>query len=357
MTDQSLPSLNYEAVIATRNRPEVLPLSIPLMLDQSPPPERVIVVDSSDDTTGVPTALDELSTDYRRKVELVQTEPGLPMQRNVGLKESNAEVVMFPDDDALWFPGAAAEVLKIYQRDTEQRIGCVGMTESRTPPPAASHVVEDDQRSVAERLIYRLSPIRARIEQWLCAPPFQVLGQKRTQERTADGWTPPAGASLASYIHGFRMTFRRAAIEPVGFDESLSGYALYEDMNVCFDVLRTHVLVNAAHAQTYHHRAPGSRAKARLTGAMLVLNMIYVTCRHTDPGHPARVALRRYLSMRARQYRFRARDDFGRQRLEGINRSLEWLDQFLELDPDAVAAVYQEAVEDVTAEEPKPVGA
>ena len=45
--------LDFDVVIATRNRPQALALSIPLILGQSRPPEKLIVIDSSDDHAAV----------------------------------------------------------------------------------------------------------------------------------------------------------------------------------------------------------------------------------------------------------------------------------------------------------------
>ena len=41
--------MTYDVVIATRNRPEALRLSIPLILKQGRPPTKLIIVDASDD--------------------------------------------------------------------------------------------------------------------------------------------------------------------------------------------------------------------------------------------------------------------------------------------------------------------
>ena len=46
--DEGAP-LGFDIVLATRNRPEALALSIPLMLSQSRQPGRLIVIDSSND--------------------------------------------------------------------------------------------------------------------------------------------------------------------------------------------------------------------------------------------------------------------------------------------------------------------
>ena len=51
--------LDFDVVIATRNRPQALELSIPLILGQSRQPKKLIVIDSSDDQTRVALAQDQ----------------------------------------------------------------------------------------------------------------------------------------------------------------------------------------------------------------------------------------------------------------------------------------------------------
>ena len=45
---------------------------------------------------------------------------------------------MFPDDDALWFPGFSDSVMRVYETDAEETIGGVGGTEVAALPPGMS---------------------------------------------------------------------------------------------------------------------------------------------------------------------------------------------------------------------------
>ena len=56
--------LTYDAVIATRHRIEALKLSIPLLLAQSRPPARLIVIDSSDDHAPVAKTVRDVCTGW-----------------------------------------------------------------------------------------------------------------------------------------------------------------------------------------------------------------------------------------------------------------------------------------------------
>ncbi|MGF6862350.1 hypothetical protein ABIE69_002936 [Rhodobacteraceae bacterium MBR-64] len=64
--------LTFDTVIATRNRPEALALSIPLILGQSRQPEKLIVIDSSDDHHAVKSVVEKAVRDWPGEVILRQ---------------------------------------------------------------------------------------------------------------------------------------------------------------------------------------------------------------------------------------------------------------------------------------------
>src|SRR6201986_4503415 len=109
--------MSYDCVIATRNRLKALRMSIPLILKQDILPERLIIVDASDEHDSVKTEVHEISEQLGFKNTLLvrSDSPNSARQRNIGLQLVEAPVVMFPDDDSMWHGGFAANVLKIYE--------------------------------------------------------------------------------------------------------------------------------------------------------------------------------------------------------------------------------------------------
>src|SRR5699024_3280194 len=83
--------LDFDVVIATRNRPKALELSIPLILGQSRQPERLIIIDSSDDHAVVARTVATATRDWSGNVIVEQADPGLTRQRNRGLAHVEAE--------------------------------------------------------------------------------------------------------------------------------------------------------------------------------------------------------------------------------------------------------------------------
>ncbi len=334
--------MHYDVVIATRNRAEVLAISIPTFLSQSRPPASVIVVDSSADHEPVRAAVQRATAGADTRVLcLHEPEPSSSRQRNIGLAEAMSPIVMMPDDDSLWFPGAAEAVMRVYERDRESSVGGVILREHREPPPGVLPASGADRRSLAERLTYRLSPMRMAIEGVVCPSPLDYLGDRLKAERAHPAWLSECHAEPTGLAHGFRMSFRKDAIDRVGgFDETLSAYALYEDFDVSFKIAATQLLVEASDAGVYHHRQPGARADARTTGAILMLNLAYVICRNTPPGDRVRSMLGRYAKVRYAQYRLRSGGEFGRERLEGFKAAMGCLDEMVDTSRDELPGLY-----------------
>jgi len=340
--------MDYDIVIATRNRPEVLWLSIPTYLGQSRPPSAIVVVDSSDDHGPVREAVEGTGRDAAGvRVECHHAAPGLTAQRNIGLERVESPAVMFPDDDSIWFDGTAEAVMRVYERDEEGVVGGVTMRQMRAPPPGVlDSEAGRDRRTLSEKLIYRLSPARVKLENLVTPNPMERVGEDLTRARAHPAWLGELHATPVGFMHGYRMTFRTEAIRAAGgFDETLGAYGLYEDFDASLRVAAERLLVRAEDARVYHHRAPGSRANGLTTGVMLMLNLAYVTCRHSDPGSTPRMMLRRYATMRYLQYRLRARGTFGTERLEGFRRAMGHLEEMSRAARDRQPAIYARALE------------
>lgn len=272
--------LRYDLVIATRNRPDALALSLPLMIGQSRPPERLIVVDSSDDPTASDRAVAEATAGWDGTVIVHHSTPGLPRQRNIGLAEVTAPIVFFFDDDSLPHPGAAASILEVYERDTGGAISGVAAMESMTIPEG----VPSDmgwKMTVAHAREARNRGWRNRIERHATAlKPSLFLGKTLNARHAVPDWLAEMDVVPVEYMTGFRMTFRTDAIRRTGFDEALGGYALDEDVDASFSAMASGAVVAARRARVYHHRAPGGRGASFEAGRMTVFNRAYVLLKH-----------------------------------------------------------------------------
>lgn len=281
--------LEYDVVLATRNRPEALALSVPLLLSQTRMPKRLIVIDSSDDHEAVAGVVRRSAAGWAGDLILRRSPPGLTTQRNRGLPLVGSPIVFFLDDDSLLYPDAAEEILAVYERDTNGRIAGVCAAEATAPPdsanPGAGYAM-----SPAHRREARLRRIRNRVERRLTAlKPAMHLGRILNARHGVPDWLAETNAVVVEYMTGFRMSFRMDAIRAAGFDEALANYALDEDVDASFTAARSGLVVGAQKARIYHHRCPGGRGDDFVRGRMEVLNRAYVLLKHATEaaGSPA----------------------------------------------------------------------
>ena len=347
--------MEFDVVVATRNRPDLLAPTLRSILAQDRLPARLIIVDSSDDPAPVREVVQQASANKPVVATAVHSGPGLTRQRNVGLARVEAPVVMFPDDDVIWAPGATEAVMRIYERDEQHRIAGVALQEVRTPPEGYPEVEQNRQsKNLSTELIYRFSPLRARLERFVQENPIILRGRQLLDEQLAGNpapqWLRDVHAHPIPAMIGFKMTFRTDAIRASGFDEELCPYSVYEDNDACLSAQRHGILVEAEDALVFHNRAPGGRAPRIATGVMLLLNPTYITCKHSPVGSSARKAIPKYLKLRGLQYRLRARGEVGKARLEGYRRAMKHMPRLLEAEGDELRQRYIEAIRASTAD-------
>jgi len=243
-----MSQLCYDAVIATRNRPEALALSLPLLLGQSRSPTRLIVIDASDDHEPTAQAIAKATQSFPGQVIVEAAPAGLTAQRNRGLTHVTAPIVFFPDDDSLFCPGAAEAILDVYERDRSGVITGVCASETPTPPggilPETAYEMSHEHRRQA-RFRGRRTRLRRRLA---FLKPAQSLGRELNARRALPDWLATADAVPVEYMTGFRMTFRTDVICVHGFDEALTVYGLEEDVDASFSAMREGVVVAARRA-------------------------------------------------------------------------------------------------------------
>ncbi len=340
--------MDYDVVVVTRNRLRMLEFSIPSFVGQSHPPRRLIVVDASDDHEAVAKTVRRACDGTRTEAVVLSFRPWMTAQRNEGLRHVKAPIVMIPDDDSVWLDGAAEGVLRVYERDREGVVGGVAMAETRTPPAVLTTDAARAARqaTLAERLIYRFANLKVRLMRRLAAPPLRVAGTAMLERIPKPDWLEEVRATPVPVLIGFRMSFRTEAIRRHGFNEGLARGRGLDDFDASLALLRDGwLLLETEAAHVYHHRAGGKRGRGVELGVTQVLNMAYITCRHTEPGHPARDAIRPYVRLMVLDYALRAYSRFGRERLTGIRRASRCLDELLDAPPDRLTAQYQQAFE------------
>jgi len=314
-------------------------MSIPLILNQSIKPKSLIIVDSSDDHEEACKAVEGAVSGFKGRLEIVKSARGSSHQRNVGLKYVTEEIVFFPDDDSMFFPGTSEIILGIYNADRSKSVGGVCTAEALHMPSAVTSELTY-QSGKTDNLKKKLIKTKRAIERTLAPDPFMIIGQGFIQSRPAPDWLEQQNAVLVEFMTGFRMTFRTESIVDMGFNESFVNYGLFEDTDASFGVLRHQHLIGARNAKIFHHKFPGPRASGRFLGAAQILNRAYIVAKHTQPNSQARKGLGKYNAYTVMRYSAGGMDRFGRDRLAGAYEAARYAHELLDANPHELDACY-----------------
>ena len=331
-----------DIIVATRNRLKALLLTLPLWERELRGRGRIIVVDSSDDHDEVAASPVVKSECF----EVVRGPVGSSKQRNVGLERCRSSVVIFPDDDSVPFPGALDAMLRVYQADTRGRIGAVCTAESPLPPSGFLNGEIVYEMGFGDRVKQRLAHIRSRLERRWAPDPFVVHGRSRWRDFEMPDWAESEDVVPVEWMTGFRMSFRTEVIRAVGFNECMSQYGLFEDVDASFAVWRSHLVVGARQGKIYHHRFPGLRGDPVRMGAVQLLNRAYVLCRHSERGSKARSRVLPYGRYKIAQYSVGAwRSAYNRSRLAGAVGAQKCIPRLLSANEGDLDKVYLDSLE------------
>lgn len=220
---------SLDVVICTRNRHSELTACLRSLAQQTARPDAVLIIDSSDD----PLPLPVLALPMRRLL----SPAGLPVQRNLALRHTAADLVTFLDDDVELDAGYLTAVKNWFISTP----GCVG---------ASGNITNDPCRPAASRLF-----------RWL----FDLANDDGRLRRSGDVayLRHPRLIARVDVISGANMTFRRQALDGIRFREQLGRYAYMEDADVALRVSKLGSLWMLPHARLVHHKSQTSRMPRR----------------------------------------------------------------------------------------------
>lgn len=343
-------TLCFDVIIATRNRPEALELSIPLILSQSRLPRKLIVIDSSDDHTPVADVVRRTTQAWDGEVIVEHSDKGLPLQRNRGLTHATADIVLFPDDDSLFHPGVSDAIMAVYEGDHDKKIAGVCAAETLSPPEGVLETSQYEMSQLHQREA-TTRRLRNKLEKKFSQlNPLLLMGQILRGRHLPKMDPLPSNQSAVEYMTGFRMSFRREVIAATGFDETLPGYALLEDIDASLTAARSGLLVGALDAKIFHYRFPGGRGDMFAWGFFSVFNRSYVVQKHLNSGHfsveecnEVRRQLRWFIRLKRLQSLFSARKAGGRDEWRGATTAAREAQVFHGNAPETFSQAYTQA--------------
>lgn len=242
----ALAGARASIVLATRGRPDSLPLALDALLRSDHPDFEIVVVDNSPYDLRTATLIHERYSDDPRIRLVAEPRPGLSYARNRGLYAAEGDIIAFTDDDVVVQPSWLSRISAEF---ADPAVTCVtGLVEP----------VELES-----------------LWQWWfeCAAGFGRGTERRVYHLTASPAASPLFPyELGSYGTGASMALRKSAL-PRGwaFDEALgagSPAAGGEDLDLFLDVLTLRgTLVYQPAAFSFHrHRADGAGLHAQMRG-------------------------------------------------------------------------------------------
>lgn len=243
--------VRLSVVICTKDRPRELATCLESLARQRRLPDEVLIVESS------ATPTEDAVAAFRRAapecaVQHIRSQPGLPLQRNVGIAAADGDVVVFFDDDVVLEADYLLELARVYEQDAAGAIGGVGGRQVPDPTPRESAAVR------AFRRFFFLS----------------THGQGRVKASGRPEYLlSPTRETSVEFLSGCNMSYRREVFEAgLRFDERLRGYALGEDLQFSYRVSRRWRLVLTPRARLDHRHTGGGRPETAKFREMAVFN-------------------------------------------------------------------------------------
>jgi hypothetical protein len=202
----------------------------------------------------------------------------------------------------------------------------------------------------SHRLQQRFATLRAKVENRLVPDPAQVLGRSFWPPLSEfPAWFAELDVVPVEWMTGFRMSFRTDVIRRVRFDETLTRYSLFEDIDASFGAWKHGWVVGARKANIYHYRSPENRDNGRRLGAGQLLNKAYVLAKHSKSESSVGAAMRKFGHYKVLQYRVAARNAFGRDRYCGARAASREMMALFDEDLISLSQAYQNALRQCSA--------
>lgn len=261
--------------IATRGRPAILAETIAELAHQTRGPDELLVCHVGPEDVG------ELPQ-HRPDIRFLRTSPGLPRQRNAIMEATEADILLFLDDD--FFPAPA--YLAVLERVFSAHPDCV---------VATGTVIADGAKGPG------ITPEEARVILAADRPPEDPL-------------------AVAPHFNGYgcNMAVRMELVRRTGIrvDERLPLYAWYEDIDFTRALGRHGTILRLAGARGVHLGVKQARTPGLRLGYSQVVNPIYLARKGTFPWSHAIPSAARHLAINAARSLFPEPhvDRFGRLR-------------------------------------------
>lgn len=286
--------MRISLIVCTYRRSAAIKRLLQALRDQTTPPEEVLIVDASLDTSTETVVNAERQCWKKGNLHYFCVPPehrGLTRQRNFGIARTKGEIIAFLDDDTVPESIYFEKILACFERHPEA-IGIGGCIANEVRWQRVNG------QSRAPVSIFRWGEWERREDyRWRLR---KLLGLASS---LPPGWMPPSGHGRSigflppdgedhrvEFLMGGASAWRRDTFHRHQFSPYFEGYGLYEDLDFCIRASRDGPLYLCTRARLAHYHAPSGRPNYFKYGEMVVRNGWYVwRKRWPNPAWPDRV--------------------------------------------------------------------
>ncbi len=252
--------LKSSVIICTRNRPDDIITCLHSLAAQTSPPDELIVVDSSDTPLLRNPFFNQVISEFKAGYTYVQSEAGLTLQRNKGIKLATGDIIYFFDDDVVLEPDYLAIMHDTFARNPDYLGGMGTITNMQSK----------------EQWYWRALRTFFFLHRDYASGNFTLSGMSTHAYGTRE-------FKKIEIVGGCCMAFRASALQKHLFDENLTRYAYMEDCDISWRVSRDGPLFYQPAARLEHNNSLLARDKVVDNRAMFMRNYRYLYFKNVYP--------------------------------------------------------------------------
>jgi len=258
-------SLKISIIIPTRDRPKELADLLLTILDQDYPPFEVIIVDDSD-KYATKQVVDLLKSDFEKigyRLKYIKgSGDGLPSARNLGVKISKGDLILFLDDDILLEKNTVRVLISFFENNPKA-LGIQPKILSSTLDIRKNWLAVAFENSIYKALMLTYM---AKDKQAVRRSGMDVFPNNLTK------------AITVQRLSGCCCCYRRKIFEYFKFDENLKLWGFMEDLDFSYRVYKKYQqsLFVVPDAKVIHRSSMEGRLPLRRGIQMMTIYWFYV---------------------------------------------------------------------------------
>ncbi len=247
-------------IICTKNRPDDLKECLDSVFQQTELPTEIIIVDSSNsqDSYVMLKKYNFLDIPQVRFVYKHSDIQSSTYQRNRGIELSTGDILHFIDDDVILEPDYLEKINEIYRQDKEGNVGGVGGLIIQKKRLSGTNVLSDLFKTI-----------------------FLLTNDKGSGKMLPSGWGTVQYRRNRDKIAKTEIlqgccSYRKKVLDEYKFDETLTGAAIREDLDISYRISRKYQLIYTPFAKLYHKASDIGREDKELYYQKYIYNHYYL---------------------------------------------------------------------------------